>query len=373
MEIGELDRMEKEQKRAAQLRDLAGSPLPTIFKPWMRAMDPTLELEDTNPWFEAFRRRRLYLKNRPLLENFGARMGRRAKEILAALGVILVVASILVFGFLACCLVVFFFLILSFVHEFARKRRLQSGFFPEKLDQAFGKSGFHHQCVHDLWMTGASGRAILQAIYLEGREKHSSFMLMKFLVILGVLLIPFVVYIWQVGPLAVLLNPVILFGLCVAVVLAMELHIWIWLSTMRSIIVDRLSHIVLFWEDKSVAAYSSWRSLLLLAVYIIYGVLFVVVELMIWSLIGYFIIDPSANLVWFLVFLNVGGIVACLRIVRGFYLRSSLDKLDVLLRRADEAFLYFLVTRVLEDPDIQVWNPRSQWMDSPGRNLADGK
>lgn len=146
------------------------APLPKVFSDRARQCDRTLLAEDTNALFLAFRERRSFHAPpgafRKLADWFS---NRSMGQLLGTIGaVLLAIVLIIAAGVFGAVLVAF---LLSLGAVKARRRKIAGGSMPMRIEHVFSRSGLRLEPAIDLYMTGATGREIAEAIYLEYRER----------------------------------------------------------------------------------------------------------------------------------------------------------------------------------------------------------
>lgn len=152
------------------MSDPASQPRPA-FPQWLRELDPLLEAEDTNPIYEAFRRRRTV--------HARARIGtwlRPAQWTTAVFYGAIVLLSILLVVWLmqliGCCAIPIGFLPGLLVARRLQRHRIAGTHLPRYLSDVYSKGGYVEHAAIDLWMSGLRGRDAVEAIYLETRERR---------------------------------------------------------------------------------------------------------------------------------------------------------------------------------------------------------
>lgn len=138
-----------------------------LFPDWLRRLDPLLAAEDTNPLFEAIRlherRRRWELAaGAEQVGELAARIGMLATRLVAV--VVLLVVTVATVGLTRRWL-------LQIARDLARPHRLAASLVPARVDRIFGGNCFTEKVAVDLWLTGLTGREVLEALYLERRSE----------------------------------------------------------------------------------------------------------------------------------------------------------------------------------------------------------
>ncbi|MBX3729075.1 MAG: hypothetical protein KF858_07800 [Candidatus Sumerlaeia bacterium] len=182
--------------------------LEPAFPRWLRRADPWLATEDSNTLYQLFRARRL--SKRPSLPGI---LGRIVAIFLALLGVLLCFTFVL-FSCLFCIapLIPPACFALWLPLSWHRQRRPN----PEPRLPATVSGIFSYRCcltqaATDIWLVGFSGREVLEAIFLEHRER--SWALVTGMAIVFLLAVP-LFYLLAVGRIA--LPNLMLLGLWAA-------------------------------------------------------------------------------------------------------------------------------------------------------------
>lgn len=138
------------------------------FRTWQRRADPFLAAADTNALYQAFRLRRHYPRSgwarvTRLFRWMDSSRGESNADIVMAafLGGILAVMS----------LGVMLVPVLLAFKSMRHRRRFTGNRLPNTVGAAISGYGVHEAAAVDLWMTGPSGRDILEAHYLELVER----------------------------------------------------------------------------------------------------------------------------------------------------------------------------------------------------------
>lgn len=146
------------------------APLPKVFSERARQRDRTLLAEDSNTLFRAFRERRLFHEPPGAFRKFSDWFSNRSMgQLLGTIGAVLLgIVLILLAGIFGAILVAF---LLSIGAVKARRRKITGGSMPMRIEHVFSRSGLRLEPAIDLYMTGATGRDVAEAIYLEYRER----------------------------------------------------------------------------------------------------------------------------------------------------------------------------------------------------------
>ncbi|MEO8377477.1 MAG: hypothetical protein ABI579_07385, partial [Candidatus Sumerlaeota bacterium] len=148
----------------------------SAFPKWLLRLEPHLaEIHANNRLYLIFRERRQRLPRykRIALRLFGAHTFPSWTTILMLMGFITItVAMFFVSWSLLCCpIVVFPFIIWPWVQQRLARRRIVTGKLPIWIDEVFSPEGINVQIATDLWLSGARGTDIIQAIYADTRER----------------------------------------------------------------------------------------------------------------------------------------------------------------------------------------------------------
>ncbi len=144
---------------------------PARFPAWQRRLDPTLAAEDANRLYNMFRIRRRdgpWSGLRTIVESLGVLVG-----ILAAM-----IAVALVYRYvtpLVALMVFFVGLAAPAAWLLAGNLRSRRSALPRRLWSVFSIRGYEPEGAEQIWLAGATGREIIEAIYLEKREGDTSF------------------------------------------------------------------------------------------------------------------------------------------------------------------------------------------------------
>ncbi len=139
------------------------------FPDWYRRLDPLLDGYKTNAIWEAFYERR---------NNHSKRMFRRTKlkgsmspgYIFAS--ILLALVTVVLFIWIGCCGLLPLFLLLPLLQMGTVKKTITGAWLPFDLRRVFGSSGVLESAAIDIWQTGASGRTIFEALYIEQRASQ---------------------------------------------------------------------------------------------------------------------------------------------------------------------------------------------------------
>lgn len=151
-------------------------------------LDPHLKLVDDNAIYEAFWYRRLYKRRRSLTERYtGIHWWGLA---IWAVVVLLILLALHVFGGIVGLFAPLVPIFVFIYRVCTKRRRLHDSELPGRALNCFTPHGYHPGIIRDLWLAGATGRSILEAVYLEKREeKPGAFYLKVPLLFLLILLV----------------------------------------------------------------------------------------------------------------------------------------------------------------------------------------
>lgn len=160
------------------------------FRPWMRRLDPMLAQEDSNAIYNAFRAWR-----EEHTRGLWGRMSRTFRTnplfilyaIGAVMGFVLVVALVAFVGCLGFILLAVVGVAVSALLSKMRK----TGALPRTVAGLFS-GGIHSEAVHDLWLTGITGRELMMAMYLERRRQSFAVSLILSLLLTAMVVIPYI-------------------------------------------------------------------------------------------------------------------------------------------------------------------------------------
>ncbi len=147
----------------------------SAFPAWLKRLDPILEVEETNGLYQAFRERRLRMGRRRTLVAIAGSFApilplvavTTALMILALAGESRWVQRLTpLLALVVCC----FAACVIFQRFTNRARKRTSVGMPLYIGEVFSPLAWQEQAALDLWMTGARGRDVAEAIYLETRE-----------------------------------------------------------------------------------------------------------------------------------------------------------------------------------------------------------
>ncbi len=319
------------------------------FGSFMRGLDPLVAGEDTNAVYRAFCLRRFVHARGSLLRrfrHFGAGLNP-GQMVLGVLAFIVIVALFLVFG----CLVlpVLFALGAAGSVMFQRKRHTEH-FMPRLCSRVFGRNGFFADAAVDLWMTGARGRDIVEAVYMEKRENAllTASLVASFLYILFAVLYLGAARQYHAAGIA----------LAVATLwLTFESTLAGTISAGHQVRTRTLEPMVFVWESesgKSAGVKIGTERLRTGCVGLLVGVAIVFCAIFAISLSASLLSEMDANMKYALpVLLATAFLIAAmvLRLVRNWQRRNLSRKIEAVFERADQAFDHFMASAVLDDAD----------------------
>ncbi|MCC5875195.1 MAG: hypothetical protein JJU11_03150 [Candidatus Sumerlaeia bacterium] len=349
--------LQREKERVAAMRRMSEQSLPKLFPPWMRRLDPYLALEDTNTWLEVFRRQRLYKKFHPVLHRFFPRSGGTFRDSLFYLIPLVFFVVFIFIGWVPCLGAMLGLALVPILQQAFRTRKNRGGSFPVSLVEVFGSQGFHVTAITDLWQSGADGRSLLEAIYLEKRVGGCRFFplkvaLLALIILTGYLLI---LHFW-VGGLVALLRPHHMLGVVLVLWSAWEITMVSWVSRMDTIFNDTIAPLLYMWEGKSAVGHTFWVGFLQAVVWIPIMLFLILMEVGIWYyLVG--VLSVSGAAIPWLVCMNLVVLLVISCLARRAYLAKLIRRMEIYRQRADQAFPFFLATQIFEDPDLDKWRP----------------
>ncbi|MDK2971292.1 MAG: hypothetical protein PWP23_1047 [Candidatus Sumerlaeota bacterium] len=324
----------------------------------MRRLDPILAAEDSNALFMAFRLRRTEHARslRTLLRRRGS---IPPMQIFMALG--LVGAVIVLFRLVSCCAIpIVAGLAALFARSFQRTR-IVGGRLPARLSSVFSTSGYMEEAAIDLWLAGAKGREVLEAIYLERREasKFGATGIVLLLSVLGFGLYLYVAHPWHIGGYVIFASLTCLVAQLVPFTLV---------SGISSVRTNSLEPRLAAWQ-----AESAWDAglkaglrraglavLTIIATFLSIWVLTFVIVLLVRTFSSPFKEVPlpaflSGYAVEFTIALSFGVIALVLKALQGTLRRRFLHRLERTLAEADYAFDRFMAAVVVGDPVGADW------------------
>lgn len=138
------------------------------FPQWLRRLDPTLEAEDTNAIFQAFRDRRLYHRGGKPFSRFLRR------HLLVYTGPVFTTLLCTLFTFfmyhlLGCLGFLLAFGLIPVCYRIFNETIFRKNHLPWYLGSVVSTERVQDQIALDLWLSGVKGHEILECIYLEKR------------------------------------------------------------------------------------------------------------------------------------------------------------------------------------------------------------
>ncbi|CAN5284594.1 hypothetical protein BH09SUM1_BH09SUM1_15580 [soil metagenome] len=330
------------------------------FPAWVRRLDPNLAAEDTNEIFRAFRLRRTeHGRRRWRMFN----MRGRGVSPGYVIGCALIVLVTLPAFYTCSCFALFIPIVgMAILTKKYSSAAIKGDYLPPRVSQVFQRSGFFENAAIDLWMTGASGQTVAEAIYLEHREAF----LQKLLVSLAIFTV------FSIG-----IYETILYLAHAPLPIHAQIVLPFWLYMLyRSGLYGFASHSGItraqhlddqfeYWKGSSPAGAMIGRGLVRavigMAVFVSLGLIF-------WAMIAIneFIMPAAPNIPPLLKqfhaarwFYYAAGILAALSGV--FYLAQVIvqniivPKVQPSLMRAQAAYQIFMAGKVSGDPEGEAW------------------
>jgi hypothetical protein len=342
------------------------------FRPWLRRLDPALAAEDTNRFYQAFRRRRRYGRN-PFKKLFGGRRAVTPAYILLTL--LAVVVTLLLLYFCGCIALVVIPLIFAMVHAKTAGAAIDGSFLPRKLTHVFSPGGFARAAATDLHMAGLSGSEAAEAAYLESREYNLLVSSAALVLVMGIVLFTYVAvqfkeWAWQdsITAAMLLLTTVLLVPATyiaqgsAARVRAVETRVSMWRGEARlgrELGRGCLAFLVLF-------------LLSTVGTLAVFGIVMLFDSLDRSSLGGNAVLTGLRDNLAYIV---VNGIALAVMVAAVLYARLAPPRLKTKLAgslaEADYAYQRFMATKAFEDPDGLAWALWHEW-NATGRIPAPG-
>lgn len=324
------------------------------FPGWLRRMDPTLVQAEASAVYHAFRLRRTEHSRGSIVRRLRGSLGGAG---FGSVGFIVAisVAAILILGCLAIPLIAVGGIFLS--TAFQRKRRT-AHVMPNRLGAVFAQHGFLQDAAVDVWMTGATGRDVLLAIYAEKREGRGLLGAFVLAVIFAIFASAYYAAGEQYHWAGILLGA-----------FALWLCIEIWLTGMVThggeVRTRFLEPQVFVWERDGASAAGelaalrlvrSFKGLFVAALVVtpIVVVVVVVSRILFRANASELALSPGV-IVALMVSVIVAGFAAACRLLRPRLVAKVARENAELLLRADEAFDRFMAGTVVEDPDGAAW------------------
>lgn len=314
------------------------------FPGWLRRFDPLLAREDDNHLFRLFKQRRLRARGRRVGSFF------RLRHRLWVLPIVLSIA----YGcwyllwrepFLLLLGMILTGVLFPFLQERLSRTSWLRAAFPYRVCEVFSKSGFARMPAEQLWLSGARGREVIEAIYLEKREGSALFYLVLFALLGGWVL-------WTLPESRFgnwmgwrLRLPLLYF--------LIEFYLFWLLFEGYRIKYNYIDDLIDFWQRKSAAGRILSRRIWTL---VALGTLFV------FGCGAFQLIATFAEIFfgttdargWVAIGLIVfGGIV--LNRMRGILKEALLAGFEQSMRRVEYAFCRFMAETAIADPDGHAW------------------
>lgn len=178
-----------------QMAKAAGQEAPgeELFPRWQADLDPALGGAHGNALFLAFRQRRQsgILRSMWILWNL---RWMAALALLFALLYVGISTAWLPAFFIFWGAALFLGLDIPVLRDKLLRLRDRSNHMPRRVTGVFAPTGYKEKAAIDLWLAGASGREVLEAVYLERREGNAA----SSAVVLGAVFILMCGHVWQV-------------------------------------------------------------------------------------------------------------------------------------------------------------------------------
>jgi hypothetical protein len=151
--------------------DAAEPTTPPAFPEWLKRMFPTLRAEETNMLFQAFRERRLRTRGGWLKRRIPSASMRVAVGLVIAAGVVVLGWwALSTMSRIKLMILLGPMMMIGGVLDMLRRSQLNRpdrATMPMYLHEVFGVRTFASDAAIDVYMTGASARDVIEAIYLE--------------------------------------------------------------------------------------------------------------------------------------------------------------------------------------------------------------
>ncbi|MCC5875194.1 MAG: hypothetical protein JJU11_03145 [Candidatus Sumerlaeia bacterium] len=309
-------------------------------------LDPFLKLVEENPIYEAFWYRRQHLRRRGFVDRFA---GIRWRKIaLSFVGVALILLMLYVFSGIIGLFVPLIPISIFLYIEITKGRKLGGHEMPKGVASCFLPFGYHHGVVRDLWLAGASGRTILEAVYLEEREERPGMLLIKFLMLTMLTLTVYtgIVLLWGDGWVS-FSRPHHWMGGILAIWLSWELVQFDWVLHMDRIRNGVLTHIIRVWDGKTCWENYFGRILVLPVIWISILVGLFFIEVAAWIVVVNLDVVRDWMIPW-IILLNVALVPLTCMMTRGMLARRFTKRLHQCFAHADGAFLQFTERELMD-------------------------
>lgn len=328
------------------------------FPLWLRRLDPLLEGAETNAIYEAFRLRRTthhrslrrYLRFRTVTAPLAVALG--AAVVVLFLAFPLVARAI---GLGTARRVLFAFVVIAslavlaaFTWQLIRRGMRGARRLPDRLADVFGPGTTAIEPAVDVWLSGATGSEILEAIYLERRERFRATAALE---ILGLL---FVIWLY------VRHSGVLLLSLAMGLLVVAVLY-FCWELVLASCVM----HIEKVRRDQLVPRLIGWGS---------WGTFQGVSRNLGWSLLragGWFVVligamccigfvgrtivdanlKPTATQIMYFVSALLAVVGVTMRFMRGYLRDTYVARVRKSLQEANDAYGRFVTRQLLGDFD----------------------
>lgn len=328
----------------------------------MRRLDPHLVAEDNNALFEAFCR--LREGRRGWLDVRWPRVEDLSQLVASSLVVVITVGLFFIIG--CCALLIPPLLWLLFSLARSSKRRA-GGAFPRTVGGVFAPSGFHEEAAVDLWLAGARGREILEAIYLESRRSSPLVCLLITLLatlpVAGLLILAFLFMGMPPAAMGLFRLVYLAPGIILFIWLLCELFLLVWTldkgDKMRRAVENRL----VIWRGEPLAMMTIMHLFIDISLFLIILVPLALFEWMLWLSAWSVFLEGFgwSREAWFAhgvpltALINIIGLVGFLWLLRRILMSVFDSTMNDNLKEADRTFERFMGRHVLKDPDGHLW------------------
>jgi len=307
-------------------------------------MDPLLAAEDSNPLYEAFRRRRR-LYRRPWWNSLRPSSWAGTRWLRAPAAVFLF--ALLIFSGVGCILLLVAAPVFAIARQRIQRRVRAARGLPKTLNSVFSFRGVHADAATDIWMTGCSGRTVAEALYLEAVERDWKVQAC-YPVLIGVVLVVVCSAVYPVfssgGLILLAANAAFTWQMILLVTVGVRHH-----AIIRSVH-DRLTA----WEAEDFVRSSAVEGVKSAGVMVV-----IIMAILGVSVGGFFLLvweyDTGRLTGPLLAATALVANAGLLALARRFASRRMAGLIETTLRRADYAWQRFMMTTVLEDPDGGRW------------------
>ncbi len=329
---------------------------PPAFPDWLRRFDPLLAAEDTNALYQAFRLRRTVHARPTMAAHLRTLWSWDIASHGIVLNFILLVLALALSRFIGLLAIPALFVLLLFSYASFRVHRRRTPHLPLTVSQVFTRDGLHESAAREIWLAGFTGRDVLEAIYLEKREKPWNVLLGIWSLLLLVCLIVVTrdadifslggfLFLGSFGFLAYSVGELtIASGIPIVRIYHLEPRLVLWQT--QSALRATLSHSIRATANSLVTMiFLALQSII--AGILLFGYL---------DMIGAFPLDQSERIDLNIPAVYIGSsmiavISLLLYLQHGVVVAQSMERHAVLLENAVHSFDRFIRTQLLEDPD----------------------